>query len=436
MRMILKRHFIGVMLLGALLILWEDVAAQPSRYQWDDPFASRNETVIPSSDSLTLQAVLDLVAEANPALKAGRSRVEAAKGSVKQAGLWPNPELEIELEEVGWDAPGLKEAEITAVLSQEIELWGARGNRKKVAQRELESAKWETALDAFEVYTAAVERYVALAYAQNQVDLARQVLQLAEAITKSVRLRVENGAAMPSELLLGELELEREKLELARFELELANTKDELASLWGGDGAHLVVSGVELDARSISGLGDLLPLADSSSAVVSMERDMEVVMAQLALERSAGKPNPIFNAGLKRIEGDASNTLVVGLAIPLPLFDRNQGSIRSLQSQTEAIKYDREKAVIGARTEFRSIERRIQQLVARYREIDTVLLYKAEETYRSLQEAYEKGRVPYTTLLEGQRVLVDFHFQLNELDLSIKQELVAIERLLGVRLLY
>jgi outer membrane protein TolC len=122
--MILKRHFIGVLLLGALLILWEDVAAQPSRYQWEDPFASRSETVIPGSDSLTLQAVLDLVAEANPALKAGRSRVEAARGLLKQASLRPNPELEVEFEEVGWDAPGFGESEISASFSQEVELWG------------------------------------------------------------------------------------------------------------------------------------------------------------------------------------------------------------------------------------------------------------------------------------------------------------------------
>lgn len=401
--------------------------------QWEDPFVSKVGTTI-SSDSLTLETVLGLVAKANPTLKAGQKQIEASLGSLTQAGLRPNPEVEAEFEEVGWDASGLNESEISVLLSQEIELWGKRKNRKNLALTEIEATKLETAVAGFDIYAATVERFYTLAYAQRQVALAGEAKRLAAAITESIRIRIEKGAALSSELLLGQLELERARLELAQSERELANTKDELASLWKGDGSNLVVVESDLSAATLPNTRGLESLISGSRDVAALDREAEKVDAQLNLEKADGKPSLFLSGGYRRIEADGSNTFLFGVGMPLPFFNRNQGTVSSLRAQSEAIKFMQEEALVNAETAFQTIQRKIIQLLSRYQSIDTLVLPKAKETYRTLKDAYEKGRIPYPTLLEGERTLIDLRFELNDLELAIRQEIIDLERLLGVKL--
>lgn len=153
-----------------------------SYLQWQKPFDSEIETAIPTGDSLSLETVLNLVERANPGLIANRKQVEAMNGLVNQAGLRPNPELEIEFEDVGWDAPGFNESEIGIVLSQEFELWGKRKNRKSLAMSELAAVKFETIASGFELRAKTIEKFYTLVHAQKQVLLARKANEIAEAI--------------------------------------------------------------------------------------------------------------------------------------------------------------------------------------------------------------------------------------------------------------
>lgn len=400
--------------------------------QWRDPFLSTREPATTLSDSLTLRQVLGLVADANPSLKAGLMQIKVAEGLLTQAGLRLNPELEVEMEEVGWDAPGLNESEITVLLSQELELWGVRKNRKLVAQRELESTRLDVSAAAFDIYTTTVVRYFALAHAQKQVALAHDAADWADAITASARTRVEMGAAMSSELLLGQLQMETARLLLADAATDLNNARTELVSLWNAEVSDIAVTGHDLDFGVISQLADLHPLIDSSWDVRFLDAEAAVADAQLRLEGSGTKPNLSISGGYKRLEADGSNSFVFSVGLPLPFMNRNQGNVAALRARAEAIRFLRQQALVTAKSEFEVSIRQIQQEVSRFQTIDTLILPKAEEAFLSLKTAYEKGRLPYSTLLELQRMLIDLRFELNDIDLSIKQEVASLERLLGV----
>jgi cobalt-zinc-cadmium efflux system outer membrane protein len=397
-----------------------------------DPFPSTRELATSLYDSLTLRQVLGLVADVNPSLKAGLMQIEAAEGLLIQAGLRPNPELEVEFEEVGWDAPGLKESEITVLLSQELELWGKRKNRRLVSQRELESTRLDASAAAFDVYATTVRRYFTLAHAQEKVALAHDATDWAEAITATARTRVEMGAAMSSELLLGQLLMETTRLQLADAMTNLNNARTELVSLWKAEVSDIAVTGHDLDFRVISKLADLQPLVDSSWEIRFLDAEAAVTDAQIRLQRSRARPNLSISGGYKRLEVDGSNTFVFGVGLPLPFMNRNQGNVASLRARTEAIRFSRQQALLTAKSGFEVTLRQIQQQVSRFQTIDTLILPKANEAFLSLKTAYVKGRLPYSTLLEAQRMLIDLRFELNDIDLTIKQEVASLERLLGV----
>ena len=88
----------------------------------------------------------------------------------------------------------------------------------------------------------------------------------------------------------------------------------------------------------------------------------------------------------------------------------------------------------NAEAELETIYRNLEQLLLSRASLDTLILPEAEEAYSSLKRAYEMGRIPYSTLLEGEQGLTEVGFELNDLHLAIRQESTALEQLLGISL--
>jgi len=123
-------HLSAVLILTVILILSPNSWGKDSWYTRFDTTGARIE----SADSiLSLDDALRLVAIENPAFRSFGHQLEAARGKLKQAGLWSNPELTAELEGVCWDTPGFRESELAVSLSQEFEFFGQRGARRNVA---------------------------------------------------------------------------------------------------------------------------------------------------------------------------------------------------------------------------------------------------------------------------------------------------------------
>ena len=91
---------------------------------------------------ITLRQSLALALMHNPELKAFSWDVRASQARQLQASLWPNPALEVEVEEVGGTGQrsGFDAAETTIQLSQLIELGDKRSKRTRLASLEKELA--------------------------------------------------------------------------------------------------------------------------------------------------------------------------------------------------------------------------------------------------------------------------------------------------------
>ncbi len=105
--------------------------------------------------SITLRQALALALMHNPELKAFSWDVRVSEARQLQASLWPNPELEVEVEEVGGQGQrsGFDAAETTIQLSQLIELGDKRNKRTKLASMEKELAGWDYEARRLDVFT-------------------------------------------------------------------------------------------------------------------------------------------------------------------------------------------------------------------------------------------------------------------------------------------
>jgi cobalt-zinc-cadmium efflux system outer membrane protein len=416
-----------------LLFIGGIVEAENTRFQSE--FDST--TTVETGDSLSLSAVLTLVARENPTLRAIKWEMESSRRQMKQANLRPNPELETEIEEIGWDAPGFSESEFTLALSQEFEFFGQRGARRQLARAGIDATKLSTRLSAFDLYLDVKRKFYALEHAQRRSVLTDSSVALARNIVANITYRIDKGAALPSELILARLDLQRVELSRDDASLGLTTAQIELAALWGGDAINVSVNfGEESELHSIiDKLPTLMQQVDSTRHMLQLNRQAMIARAEKKLAAAEAKPGITISGGYKRLQGDGFNSFLLGVSFPLPLFNKNQGTTAGLEAQLRSLEHEQQSARLEATTTIRAESARLTQLIKRHSTLDTLLLPTAEEAYTKLQKAYEAGRVPYTSLLEAKRALIELRFEYTDMHLEMHEQVLSLEQTTGTILL-
>lgn len=403
---------------------------------WQTPFDTTTKNSASVGSVLSLEDVLKLVAEKNPAFRSFDFQLRAARSNLKQAGLWANPELSAEFEEVGWDAPGFKESEFSVSLAQEFEFFGQRGARKNVAKTQIDATELRVKLSSFDLYLETKHRFYELAHAQQNVILSRKSVELAGEIVENTNYLLDKGAALQSEFLLARLEEQRAQLALDQAEQDVLAEEATLVSLWKGTASGIKVStGKETD---FTGLLDrialLLNQADSTREIVQLLTELEIIQAEKRLAIAEARPAVTLSGGFKRLAEDDSNSFLFGVSLPIPFFNRNQGTRQSLDAQLRSLEYDLEKSKIESMSNIQSNIIRLKKSINSLTTVESLLLPTAEKAYQTLQNAYEAGRVPFTQLLEAERALNNLNFECNEMLLTIQEQIISLESHTGVAL--
>jgi cobalt-zinc-cadmium efflux system outer membrane protein len=164
-------------------------------------------------------------------------------------------------------------------------------------------------------------------------------------------------------------------------------------------------------------------------------------LEQQRLEQRAAErlrfPEPVLNAGLKRAEigqRGIANGPVVGITVPLPLFNKGQ---------TEVARYAAEQERSSARLEVLSrqisgaVEGAVQALHIRQRARDEYRNQLAEtgpELVRIATVAYQEGEVGILQLLDALRAQRQAQLRLMEIQAAVKEAQIELERVIGEEL--
>ncbi|WP_308937126.1 TolC family protein [Duganella sp. BJB1802] len=152
-------------------------------------------------------------------------------------------------------------------------------------------------------------------------------------------------------------------------------------------------------------------------------------LAQVELSKRA--PDLTLSVGSKRSEEAGRSQAMVGISVPLPLFDRNQGGVlesarRVDQARDElaatALRLETELAL--ARGDFEVARRQAQSL-------RDDILPGAQSAYDAASTGFEYGKFGFLDVLDAQRTLLQAQtLHLNALA-DAHRALAAIDRILG-----
>ena len=153
--------------------------------------------------------------------------------------------------------------------------------------------------------------------------------------------------------------------------------------------------------------------------------------AVLNLARANRVPDLTVGAGARNVKDADETGAVVSLSVPLPLFDRNQGSIAA--AQTRVFKARRES--LAARLDVNSVflESYGDLVVAseRLEALEKQILPIAREVYVATNEGYLQGKFALLSVLDAQRTLFSTRLEIVDARAEFHKAKVHIEALIG-----
>jgi cobalt-zinc-cadmium efflux system outer membrane protein len=175
----------------------------------------------------------------------------------------------------------------------------------------------------------------------------------------------------------------------------------------------------------------LKSLISQNPDVARWVTEAEQRRAQIELERTKRIPDPTLSLGPRHFNGIDEHAFVFAFSIPLPFFDRNQGSL--LEAQERLNKAEEESKATKLRV-FGALAEAYQSLSAAYSEAETLrndVLRGAQEVFEASREGYRQGKFDYLMLLDAQRTLFEVRGQYIEALGLYHQAVADVERLIG-----
>ncbi len=389
----------------------------------------------PIPAALGLDQAVAWALEKSPVLGASSARADAAAASRLQAGVWPNPELSVEAENIYGDGPydGLDGAEITYGVSQLVEIPGKRGSRVRVADAEktkIHYARDAARLDLIRDVTTA---YAELAAAQQEVSILEEERNLATEVRDSVAAKVQAGKEPPIQKNKAEIELSASTIALERSRRNFSAKKQALASLMGGNTSDFTVAMDSLPSLSEPGpLESYRTRLPQTPDVKSLDADVNQAKAGLSLEKANILPDPTFNFGVRDFREDDSQAFVAGVSIPFPVLNLNRAGVERAGHDLNAAMLDQRGAHLSLDTQMIAIYGDFTSAYAEASALKTAVLPGAEEAFSFAREGYDAGKFGYLEVLDAQRTLFDARKQFNDTVLDYHRQRAAIERMTAV----
>ncbi|HST62137.1 MAG TPA: TolC family protein, partial [Longimicrobium sp.] len=333
---------VAAALLALLLVGVRPAAAQT-------PSAAVADTI-----TLSLEEAQRLSLRQNPQFLADSREGAIARGQLRQARLPAfNPQASLELPGA---ATGGGAGEYEASLTQEVEWAGQRGARVRAAgfgvQRADLTVRNAARITLGDVSNAYFDTYAA----RQRLQLAEEVLDLNEQLLRAVRIQLREGEVSALEANLAEVELGRARARVLAARRELTSAELQLKRLTGLSPDQPIRLPASVPAAApapapATGRDSLVALALGRRPDLVAQRTAVLESQALSdLARREGRPNVAVGV-LARREGDGDPSVGLGVSIPFPLLNRNQGRLAEQQARSSQAELQAQAVELAVRSE-------------------------------------------------------------------------------------
>jgi cobalt-zinc-cadmium efflux system outer membrane protein len=394
-----------------------------------------NDAPLPggASAGLTLEEAIGKALANSPDLAALSHERAAREARIRQAGALPNPEISLEVENVGGtnDYRGFNSAENTLSLSQTIEIGGKSGKRARVASFERDLTGWDIEAKRLDVMTEVKKTFTDVLGQQQRAALADELVRLAEQSYGIVSARVEAGKVSPVDETKASAALAMTKIEQIKARQAFESARMRLATVLGDTTPIDRVDGRLEAPASVPSFDELTAMIGAIPEIARWEAEIEQRRASLALEKANRLPDPKIGAGIRQFRGSDDTAYVFGITVPLPVFNTNRGVV--LEAESRVSKAERESRAARLKV-LNSLNEAHQTLSSSFREAAMLrdsVLPSLQSAFESVTEGYQYRKFGFLDVLDAQRSLFEARKLNIEALVASRKALADIERLTG-----
>jgi cobalt-zinc-cadmium efflux system outer membrane protein len=361
---------------------------------------------------LTLGQVITAALHDNKDLQAARYAIAQARARLVQAGVLPNPHLELANKN---DAPFKNEGEYTSSVgfTQQFPIAGRIARQKLVARvdidlaiAEVKEAEWKLAGDV-------ANSFYGIVVLGQQVQARDRLIEFDQKLFDAARRRFQAAEVSQIDVNAAQIDLERVRQERALLLSDRATQLNHLNLLLG----RMAMQALALDETlpATDGLPSVMELQrraldrrpDLRSAVLKATRahaDMKLALSERWEDWTVG-------VGVERsrsvVEGappqPSDNLLALSLSVPLPLLDNKQGRIEETlatgaqaNAQIAALRH----SIVGEVAISFAEVKRLRQSVLDYQD---TLAPMTELGLNLAQQSYAQGQITITEVVQAAR---------------------------------
>ena len=371
--------------------------------------------------SLSLTDLETLAFEHNPTLAAAKAKLSATRGQQLQAGLYPNPIIGYQGMEMGIRGTAGQQG---GFVGQRFIMGGKLKLDQAAASKQVTAAHFEFHAQELRVLSDVRIRFYEAVILQKRVKLTNELVRIGDELVRATEQLLKGRQATQNDLLLAEIQVDESRILLDNSTNEETESWRRLAAVIGLPAMQPLPLSGQLDTDPPSLNWDTCYAIVMDNNPVLKAARVQVDRARILMQRAKKEPIPDIDLMVAHRHHNVTNDNVttVQAGFPLPLFNRNQGNIRSAEAQWLAATKERERIELVLQDRLAIAYRRYANAIQQTQRYHDRMIPRAEKSLKLVTDGYEKGQVQYLTLLTAQRTY--WQVSLSYLD-SLKERRTA-----------
>lgn len=359
-----------------------------------------------NSQTLTLEQAVEQVSQYQASQQFWETQNRINQSNIQQSKLFKNPELSVE--QTGFNSKDDKELAIG--ISQPLDIFGERKANQKLAN--IAQDKTELNQKIYQAKLQLVVKYLwsQLAIAELEKSIIKEQLRVSEDNLNAIQKRFSAGS-------LAEVDVNRARLSHAenmrlyrQADLQWQVVAHQLSNLWGV--ADKTIS-VNLTAQKLwpSAVHQQVQnyLANNYMEKYRILQVKESEMTVNVLKAKA-RPNPTVNAGVNQVRtanAESENQFVVGVSVPLHIFDRQQYGLQIAKAKQELLARQQDFYLKQNALQIGTLLTELQGLNVQFKEVDQTQIPLAVQVQSKTLQGFIAGKFALTDVQQATLQLQD-----------------------------
>ena len=390
--------------------------------------------------TLTIDQAVDLALKENRSLAAARIQVEEARGRLKQAGLYPNPDIDSSF---GFDTIFANDGErnFSAGINQPIPLSGRIGAQKEAANVNVDLTLSDIANSERLLVQNVRRTFIELLAIEEQLKLQETLINLNSELLNGIEAGIKEGLASQQDLNAVAIALQQARQEKEVLTALGKSKIYEINNLLGKPPGFNFTPQGKLEYELAKDLNTYnVDTAFSQRPDLKLtELNIELAKADMRLAKALRFDD--ITAGIfyenDRLVLDSAggqitdNDQLIGvkLTIPLPLFDRKQGLIAEVQARGNRADENFRALKLTISQEVSDALNRVTALSQLLDTYQTGILRTAEDNVKLVEDGFKQGLVGITDVIQSRQQFAaltssyinsvrDYQIALNDLQIA------------------